>query len=69
MCTASGPVLMLRAVYPGCSAYWYCLSSIRPSVCRRPSACLSVPLSVCIIASKDEMLGVLVFGCVARCNG
>ena len=28
----------------------------------------SLCLSVCI-ASKDERLGVLVFGCVARCNG
>ena len=29
---------------------------------------LSVLVLTCI-ASKDERLGVLVFGCVARCNG
>ena len=32
------------------------------------SLCLYVCMSVSI-ASKDERLGVLVFGCVARCNG
>ena len=44
------------------------LFSLLVLVCIK-SLCLSVCLSVSI-ASKDEGLGgVLVFGCVARCNG